>query len=387
MKRSLAKHFAILTLGIAGALVVSSNGKADYLPWGGGCCGSTYTAGYVPTYTGYFPSYYGAGYYGDLYGVGYYAGYYPLAYGANYYGSGCCGGCGSPCGSWGCGSGCGAPSCGSFGCSSCGTGCCGAPLACSGGCGCGPSGCGSGLACADGCGCASGTASGSGCNGAAPSGPAIKKPKPTADDGFEPRGSPTYDDTPAPRKPRKAPLNPPETGAGANGPPGATGTDGPPNGEPAATGGYKRNQGADPGSPGAPKGQTNESPEFKPPTTPPKGSGSTPPTEAQPFGVNKPVTPAPPKQSGKKAPITNLPDAGSTDNVQNRSTAAFDGNGSDLTRNPALGLQERATWSYSTTRHTTVGRIASTTGPTPQRLRFQTGEWAAAPIEAKVVRN
>ena len=76
MKRQLAKHLAILTLGIAGAFVIPSNGKADFFPWGGGCCGSTYTAGYFPSYTGYFPSYYGAGYYGaGYYGAGYYGGY------------------------------------------------------------------------------------------------------------------------------------------------------------------------------------------------------------------------------------------------------------------------------------------------------------------------
>jgi hypothetical protein len=382
MKRSLAKSFAVLTLGIAGAFVIPSNGQADYLPWGGGCCGSTYTAGYLPTYTGYFPSYYGAGYYGGLYGVGYYAGYYPVAYGSNYYGSSCCGGLGSPCGS----SGCGSLGCGSFGCGSCGTGCCGAPLAYSGGCGCGPSCCGSGLACANGCGCANDMASGSGCSGVGSSGPHAKKAQPTQDGDFVPRPSPTYDDAPPPRASKKAPLSPPEPGSGASGPAGTTGTEEPPAGEPAASRRFKRSQNTDQGPADAPKGPTGGAQGFQAPASP-KTPGGAPAPESPPFETKKPVTPPPQKQSGRKAPINNLPDADSTEDVQNRSTASYDGNGSDPTRNPALGLQERATWSYSTTRHMTVGRIASTTGPTPQRLRTQTGEWAAAPVEAKVVRN
>ena len=114
----------------------------------------------------------------------------------------------------------------------------------------------------------------------------------------------------------------------------------------------------------------------------------------------------------------NLPDADATEHGQNRLAALDDVNESDWKKNfasttrnegigdasgaahnagnPALRLQERPTWSYSDNysgsysgaHHvTTVGRIVSTTAPTPQRLKSPTADWALLPVEARVVRN
>ena len=381
MKRPLARQLAILTLGIFGAFVVPANGKADLFSWGGGCCGSPYTAGYFPSYS----SYYGPGDGWNLYGVGYYGGYDPLSFGANYYGSGCCGGLGSSCGSLGCGS-CGTGSCGTGSCGtgSCGTGCCGAPLSYSGCCGSGPSCCGSGVACSGGCGI--GPTSGPGCDGNAPAGPAPKKPQPRPEEGFVPRGSPDYDETPPRARRPKAPTPAPEPGPGVNGPPGATGTEGPANGEPAASGGYKRNQGVNQGPSAGSKAQGEDSAGFKPPATPKPPSGS-PPADAQPFGANKPVTPPPQHQSGKKAPIINLPDADSADDGHNRATASNEVEQANVTSNPALHLQERSTWGRLAMHEWTIGRIASTAVPTPERIKSQMAEWVRVPIQTNFVRN
>ena len=153
MRRPLAKSVVALSLALAGAFLLPTNGKSDLMSWGGGCCGTSYTAGYVPGYysgyTGYYPDYNWGSYYGNWgsyyggWGAGYYGTYYPMTFGGGFYGSGCCGGCSSG----GCSSGCG----------SCGLGsCCGSSLACAGGCGtgcCGSGSCSGGLACSGDCGC------------------------------------------------------------------------------------------------------------------------------------------------------------------------------------------------------------------------------------------
>lgn len=366
MRRPPAKHLAIMTLGICGALLVPSNGKADYFPWSAGCCGSTYGTGYFPSYSAYYPSYsaFYPGYYGlGSYG-GYYAGYYPLSYAGYSYGSGCCGCSGF--------SGC------SLGCGSCGTGCCGGP-SCSG-CG------GCGLACAGDCGC--GSPSGSGCSGATPRVPAVKKAPANPDEGFTPRPSPTYDEPPA-RTPKKAPTRTPETGAGVNN---GTGTniDEAPEGEPAPTGPYRRKQTTDPGSTAPPKSQNSDPPDFKTPT-PPKATGNPPSGTAQPFDVKKPVVPpSTPKQSDKKAPVKDLPDADSTDKGPTQSTVSNNVDDAQLSTNPALGLQERATWSLAVMprlHRAAAARIASTASAAPERLKSQSFDVESNGIETKVARN
>jgi hypothetical protein len=348
MRQLTAKRLAILTLGLAGALLIPSNGSADYYPWGG-WYGSSYYTGYFPSYTSYYPNYWD-GYYGGPYTVG----YYPSSYAVGYYGSGCCGSCGPSCGvgCGSCGSGCG--SCG-VGCGSCGSGCCGTSFGC-GSCGCGIAGCG-GLACGSGCG--SGTVTGSDCGGSPPAKPGAKKAQPDPNDNFEPRPSPTYDDTPPPRKGKKAPTSPPDLGPGATG--GTSIEGGDPQANPAKS------------SPG----------EFKTPTPGTTKQGD----QEQPFNTKKPVGP-PPDNSGKKAPIKNGPDADASDDFQNRSMAARSALDSKLTNNPALHLQERVTWSYTgIERPTTVARLASTTSPIPRRVKSPTIEWAPATVVAKVVRN
>ena len=367
MKRSIATQLAILAFGIVGTLALPSNGEAGYYPWGGGCCGSPYTAGY-------FPDYYGGGFYGVGYGAGYYAGYYPLAFGptySTYYGSGCCGGCASPC-------------C-SLGCAPCG-GCCGASLACSGCYGCGSScsscsgcgssccgGCGIGLSCAGGCG---GAAPGPGCNTGTPSGPAAKKQQPNPDEPpYVPQGSPPYDE-PAPRRKKGAPTTQ----------------------EPGADG-FKRRQDGDQG-----------------PAAPVKPPGGSPSNDIK---TEKPVGPPPTQPQGKRGAPIDLPkDAGATEHGRNHLAALDDVNESDWKKNftsttrneevgdaagaarnagnPALGLQERLTWSYSGSfsgshsgahHATTVGRIVSTSAPTPQRIKTPMADWAVLPVEARLVRK
>ena len=52
------------------------------MSWGGGCCGTTYTAGYVPGYysgyTGYYPGHYWGSYYGGPYGADITAPHFPM---------------------------------------------------------------------------------------------------------------------------------------------------------------------------------------------------------------------------------------------------------------------------------------------------------------------
>jgi hypothetical protein len=375
MKQTLAKYLTVLSLAVAGAFLVPAKGNADFYPWGG-CCGSTYAAGYYPGYGGYSPSYWG-GYYGGPDLGGYYAGYFP-SYGVGYYGSGCCGSCGTSCCSSGCGScGVGCSSCG-VGYGSCGTGCgtCGAGLACADGCGWGTPSCGCGA------GCGTGIASGPGCSGSNPPGPPPKKPAANSDDNFIPRPSPSYDDTPAPRRrPKAPPTNPAEPGP--NGGP-AAGNDLAPSNEPPAAG-FKRGQGNDPGSANATKGPTGDSPDFKSPA-PPKGQNTSPAGEGQ-FNANKPVSPAPKQPATKKAPVKN-PDAALNKSGSYRLTSNGGSDDSDLARNPALALQERPTWSYATPRHFAAGRLARLTVPaTPTRLKSESIERAADPVETRLARN
>jgi hypothetical protein len=355
MRHLTAKRLAILTLGLAGALLIPSNGSAQYYPWGGGYYGSSYYTGYFPSYTSYYPNYWD-GYYGGPYT----AGYYPLSYGVGYYGSSCCGSCGPTCGT-GCGS-CGT-SCGScgVGCGSCGSGCCGTSFGC-GSCGCGIGGCG-GLACSSGCG--SGTATGSDCSGSPPAKPpGTKKAQPDTNDNFEPRPSPTYDDTPPPRNRKKAsPATPPDLGPGAAGPTGGTSIDG---GDPQAI---------------PPKGSAGD---FKTPTP---GTTKPPGDAGQAFDAKKPVGPPPSDKSGKKAPIKNGPDADASDGGENRSMASNAALDAELTNNPALHLQEQATWSYTGIERPAVAQIASTASPIPRRVKSPMIEWAPATVVAKVVRN
>jgi hypothetical protein len=382
MKHTLAKSLAVLSLAVAGSLLVPANGNADFFP--GGCCGSTYAAGYYPGNTDYFAnSNYWGGYYGGPYVGGYYTGYFP-SYGVGYYGSGCGGGCGTSCYSSGCSScsgGCGA--CG-VGCGSCGTGCgsCSAGLACADGCGCGAPSCGCGTGCASGCG--TGVATGPGCSGSNPPGPLPKKPAASSDDNFVPRPSPSYDDQPPagrrPKAPRTAPAEPPPTG----GP--AADSDFPPGKEPAATGGYKRGQGTEQGSASAPKGPAGDSPDFKPPASP-KGQDSTPAGEAAPFNARKPISPAPKNPAAKKAPVK-TPDSASNEDGSYRRTSNGGFGDSDVVSNPALGLQERPTWSYATPRQLTAGRFARLTVPaTPRRLKSESIERSVDPVETKLARN
>lgn len=367
MKRFSKIRLVIVTLGVAGAFLIPSNGKADFFPWGGGCCGSTYGVGYFPSYWG--------GYYGGPYSVG----YYPMSFAGGYYGSGCCGGLGSSCGTLGCGT-CGL-GCGGYGvgCGSCGIGCGSCGVGCGSSC-CG-TGCGTGLACSGG----SGSVPAADCSGAPPAaGP--KKPIPNSDERFEARPSPNYDEPPA-RRPRKAPTTTPEPGPGAIGPPGATGTDNPPNGEPASTPGFRRSPAADDPLSSVPK----------PPTSDSSGPKSTTPAPAKPsdgaapgdlFNAKKPTGPSPPQQSGKKAPITNVPDADSSDAGQDRSMASSPAvRPSELAHNPALGLQDQPTWGFAGIRQSISVRIASSRGPIPQRLKSQKLEWTAEPVETKVARN
>ncbi len=372
MKHTLAKYFVVLTLGLAGAFLVPANGQADYDPWGGwGWGGATYSAGYYP---GYSPSYWG-GYYGGPYVGGYYTGYFP-SYGVGYYGSGCCGGCGTSC----CSSGC--SSCG-VGCGSCGTGCgtCSAGLACADGCGCGAPSCGCGTGCASGCG--TGIASGPGCSGSNRPGPPPKKPAVNSDDNFVPRPSPPYDDQPPAGRRRKAPRTPPADAGPTGGP--AAGNDLAPPSESSAAG-FKRGQGNEQGSASATKGPAGDSPEFKSPT-PPKGQDNTPAGEGTPFNARKPISPPPKQPAKKKAPVKN-PDAAFNESGSYRLTSTGRSDESDPASNPALGLQERPTWSYATPPHFTAGRLARLTVPaTPRRLKSESIERVADPVETRLARN
>ncbi|HEX4070747.1 MAG TPA: hypothetical protein VHX68_06240 [Planctomycetaceae bacterium] len=376
MKHRLAKYLVVLTLGLAGAFLVPANGQADYYPWGGWSWGGpTYSAGYYPGYPDYFAnSNYWGGYYGGPYLDGYYTGYFP-SYGAGYYGSGCCGSCGTSC----CSSGC--SSC-SGGCGSCGTGCgtCSAGLACADGCGCGAPSCGCGVGCASGCG--TGIASGPGCSGSNPPGHPPKKPAVNSDDNFVPRPSPRYDDEPPATRRPKAPRTPPAEPGATGGP--AAGNDVAPPSEPPAVG-FKRGQGNEQGSASATKGPAGESPDFKSPTSP-KGQSTSPAGEGQ-FNANKPVSPAPKQPAKKKAPVKN-PDAALNENGSYRLTSSGGSDETDLASNPALGLQERLTWSYATPHHFAAGRLARLTIPaTPTRLKSESIERAADPVETRLARN
>jgi hypothetical protein len=373
MKRPSKFRVALLTLALVGACFTPSTGKADYYGWGG-YYWPTYT-GYYPAYsTGYFPSYWD-GYYSGAYT----AGYYPVSW-SSYYAPSCCGSCGS-CGWSGCGScsyGCGSCglSCGSCGsgCGSCGSGCGSCGVGC-GSCGvgsCGASCCGAGLACGSGC----GTVSGSDCSGAAPSRPGTRKTPPDADDKFEPRPSPTYDEPPTRKK--KAPTETPP-----GGPTGGASLDVPQNDTPSGGSKYTRDKGTDDTQSGS-KPATNDG--YKPPVTKPSAG-----TGDQPFSAGKPVGPSPAQPEKKKAPMPTVPAADSSDAGRNGSTASSESEPDVFTNNPALALQERPTWSYAGSvvqaQRLSVTRIASIGSPVPRRIKSPVVELPGVRLVENVARN
>ena len=237
--------------------------------------------------------------------------------------------------------------------------------------------CGCGTGCASGCG--TGIASGPGCSGSNRPGPPPKKPAANSDDNFVPRPSPPYDDQPPAGRRRKAPRTPPADAGPTGGP--AAGNDFAPPSESSAAG-FKRGQGNEQGSASATKGPAGDSPEFKSPT-PPKGQDNTPAGEGTPFNARKPVSPPPKQPAKKKAPVKN-PDSAFNESGSYRLTSTGRSDESDPASNPALGLQERPTWSYATPHHFTAGRLAHLTVPaTPRRLKSESIERVADPVETK----
>jgi hypothetical protein len=383
MKRPSKIRIAVLTLALAAFCLSPAAGKADYYPWG-----SSYWPGYTsyyPGYTaGYFPNYWDGYYSGGLYT----AGYYPVSW-SSYYAPSCgsCGSCGwSGCGScsYGCGScGLGCGSCGS-GCGSCGVGygsCGGGYGSCGVGCGtcgvgCCGSSCGTGLACGS---CGSGSPTGSDCGGSPPARAGkTKTAPPDADDKFEARPSPTYDDPPTPRSKRKAP---PETPPG-----GGASLDVPGNDTPPPTK-FTRDKATDDTKTGTPPAGGDKFTTPVPATKPPAGGGS--PAE-QPFGANKPTGPAPDQPKQKHAPMPNVPGAAADDEARSGSMASGARESDVFANNPALALQEQPTWSYSGSvskaQRPAATRVASVGSPVPRRIKSPVLEPAVRVVQ-NVVRN
>ena len=370
MKRPSKLRRAVLTLALAGFCLTPAAGKADYYPWGSYYWPS-YTS-YYPGYSaGYFPSYWD-GYYSGVYTAGYYPSW------SSYYAPSCCGGCGS-CGWSGCGScsyGCG--SCG-VGCGSCGSGCGSCGVGCGTcGVGCCGSSCGTGLACGS---CGSGSPTGSDCGGSPPARAGkTKTAPPDADDKFEARPSPTYDEPPTPRNKRKAPAETPPGGAG-----GGASLDAPGN-DTAAPGKYTRDKGTDDTKAGTPSAGGDKFAAPVPATKPAAGGS---PAE-QPFGANKPTGPAPEQPTKKKAPMPNVPGAAGDDEGRSGSMASGDRASDVFANNPALALQEQPTWSYSgsisKSQRAAATRVASIGSPVPRRIKSPVLEPAVQVVQ-NVVRN
>jgi hypothetical protein len=378
MKRAWMIRLAALSVALIGVCLAPANGKADYYPWG-----SYYAPSYTSYYSGYSPNYWDGYYAGGVYT----AGYYPLSW-SSFYSPGCCGGgCGScsyGCGS--CGGGCGScglscgscgPSCGSCGlgcgsCSvgggSCGSGCCGSSS-------CGSGSCGSGLACGSGC----GTPVGSDCNGTPPSRPSNKKTPPNGDDNFQPRSSQDYDDAPPARGRKKTTPETPPAGPGGGASLEGPGTDATPPGK------FTRDKGADDTKAGATPAGADK---FAPPVPKQQPAGGAP--GEQPFGANKPVGPSPDQPAKKKAPMPNVPGADSLDLGPAGSMASSETEPDVFTSNPALALQEKATWSYASgvkAHPLAVTHVASMGSPIPRRIKSPAVELPAVRLVEKVVRN
>ena len=204
------------------------------------------------------------------------------------------------------------------------------------------------------------------CGGSPPSRASKSKSPPLdADDKFEARPSPTYDDTPPPRNKRKAPPETPPGGAG-----GGTSLDAPGN-DTGAPGKFTREKGTDDSKTGTPPATGTD--KFAAPVpagkTPPGGS----PAE-QPFGANKPTGPAPDATTKpKKAPMPNVPGAAGDDEGRSGSMASGERQSDFFTNNPALALQEQSTWSYSGSvskaQRQAAARVASIGGPVPRRIK------------------
>jgi hypothetical protein len=263
-----------------------------------------------------------------------------------------------------CGGGFG--SCG-IGCGTCGVGCCG-------------SSCGTGLACGS-CGNGCGSSTGSDCGGSpAPRAGKTKSAPPDAEDKFEARPSPTYDEPPTPRK-RKAPAETPPGGTGGGASLDAPGNDSTPPTK------FTRDKGTDDTKTGTPPAGGDKFTTPVPATKPPAGGGS--PAE-QPFGANKPTGPAPDQPKQKHAPMPNVPGAAADDEARSGSMASGARESDVFANNPALALQEQPTWSYSGSvskaQRPAATRVASVGSPVPRRIKSPVLEPAVRVVQ-NVVRN
>lgn len=250
-------------------------------------------------------------------------------------------------------------------CGSCGLGC--------GSC-CGSSCCGTSLACGNSC----GAPAGSDCSGGVAGKPGARKSAPPEpEDKFEPRSSPRYDDEPPAQPPgrsrKKAPTEPPAGGAT-----GGASLEGP-GGDTSGAGKYTRDKATE----GRAKPAASD--DYKPPVKSPAGTS---PNDQ--FEAKKPVSPAPDADK-KKAPMPKIPGAGALDAGRAGNTALNESEPDVFTNNPALALQDRATWSYSGSlaraQDETVTRVALIGNPVPRRLKSPVVESPAVRMVENLARN